>query len=472
MEKTNNYFVISNHNYDPRHLLEYCNNYTIYDQSGDQKYKDFLIGTNFVNSKHTGHNISDYFTFFIENYDNLPECISLVKGNIFPRHLSKESFDKIYRNKFYTFLFENKKYRTNTTRAYFLFSENEYLEYNNSWFVKEHPHWYFQKYNALLSFIYKNPILPRYNLYSPGACYIVTKHQILKNSKQFYENILKLISYTIPVNPFPSEAHQIEWLCHTIYTSNYEVQDYMNSDVDFDAALTELCEGKKASRKALTSQQEGEHAVRDGGANRQFMKASLASFKAIHAAPSPKILIIGVHSWNELECWNKAFPNASVLGTGILELPTRKEDQVSLQYIKAPLSRLTEVPSIKISEFDFIVYEGYHLKADIEILSSLKENHLKVDGELFVFDILSIPTGVINRISETNASLGAAYIAKCIPLHYDNIAGKYLVIIKKCKLNLLRSVYFYISNKIQALYYGLHWARRNLFEHLKRKLPT
>lgn len=472
MEKTNNYFVISNYNYDPRHLLEYCDNYIICDQSIEQKYNDILAGTNFVKSKHTGHNISDYFSFFIEHYDNLPECIALIKGNIFPRHLSKEFFDKVYKNKFYTFLFENQKYRTNKSRAYFLFSKNEYLEYNNSWFVKEHPHWYFQKYNEILSFIYKNPIWPRYNLYSPGACYIVTKHQVLKNSKQFYKNILKLISYTDPVNPFPSEAHQIEWLCHTIYTSNYEIQEYMNSDIDFDAALIELCEHKKASRKVLNFMLEGEYAVRDGDANGQFIKASLASFKAIQVAVAPKILIIGVHSWNELECWGKAFPHASVLGTGILELPTRKDNPISLKYIQTSLSRLSEVPSIKSGEFDLIVYEGFHLKLDIEILSDLRESHLKVGGEIFVFDILSIPTCIINRISETNASFGAIYIAKCIPMHYDNIAGKYFVIVKKCKWNLLRSARFLIHNKIQALYYGLHWVRRNLFEYLKRKLPA
>lgn len=471
MEKTDNYFVISNYNCDPRHLLEYCRDYVVYDQSSEQKYKDVLSGANFVTSKHTGHNISDYFKFFIDRYGDLPERISLIKGNIFPRHLSREFFDKVYGNKFYTFLFENKKYNGNKTRAYFLFSENEYLEYNNSWFVKEHPHWYFQKYNEILRFIYKSPELPRYNLYSPGACYIVTKHQVLKNSRQFYKNVLKLITYTIPVNPFPSEAHQVEWLCHTIYTSNYEVQDYMNSDIDFDVALTALCTEKKATRKVLDilmTRNQGR--VEADGANRSFIKAGVASFKAVKGIPSAKILVIGVHSWGEIEYWGKAFPNASVIGAGILELAERKGAQDSVQYVRAPLSRLSEMPQIKGEEFDLIVYEGYHLKADAIILSSLKESHLKYGGELFVFDVLSIPMGVIGIISKEMA--GAAYLASCIPVNYDNMSGKYLVRIKKRQPSLLRSVCYRFFNRAVALLYGLHWARWNCLEHFKRRLPV
>lgn len=472
MKKTENYFVISNYNYDPRPLLGYCNDYVIYDQSSGQKWKDLLVGANFVNSKHTGHNISDYFRFFIDNYENLPERIALVKGNIYPRHLTKDYFDKVYDNKYYTFLFDRVEYRGNNTRAYFLFSESEYLEYNNSWFVKEHPHWYFQSYNDILSFIYKDPVFPRYNLYSPGACYIVTKEQVLKNTKQFYENILKLIGYTVPVNPFPSEAHQIEWLCHTIYTSNYEVQDYMNGCVDFDAALTKLCESKKVSRKALDFLLKGEGAVQDLGANDQFIKASRASFERVRAISSAKILIIGVHSWHELEYWSQAFPKAMVLGAGILDLPARKEGGTSPQYVNVPLSRILEVSSIRNCEFDLIVYEGYHLKLDVEILSALKESHLGVNGEMYVFDVLSIPTGAINQISKRTSSSVAAYLVKCIPIRYEDNAGKYLIVVKKYKFNLMRAAYSNVYNKLQAFYYGIQWGRRNMFEYLKRRLPV
>src|SRR5262245_26355687 len=127
MKKTTNYFVISNYNYDPRHLLEYCRDYTIYDQSSDRSYKDLLTDVRVVHAAHSGHNISDYFNFFVEHYDSLPDFMALIKGNIFPRHVSKDFFERVYDNQFYTFLFENKATRSVRRPAFFLNSENEYL---------------------------------------------------------------------------------------------------------------------------------------------------------------------------------------------------------------------------------------------------------------------------------------------------------------------------------------------------------
>ena len=62
MKKTDNYFLISNYKTDPLYLLEYCNNYLICDQSEDDEIRKLLSGSNYIETAHTGHNISDYFT--------------------------------------------------------------------------------------------------------------------------------------------------------------------------------------------------------------------------------------------------------------------------------------------------------------------------------------------------------------------------------------------------------------------------
>jgi len=235
IKKTDNFFVISNYNTDPSYLLAYCNNYIVYDQSEKEKYDIENSGLKYERTKHSGHNISDYFKFFIDHYDDLPQTMALIKGNIIDRHLTRSFFERVYNNKYYTFLFYDEKVLAEPAR-YNLSSENEFLETNTSWYVPFHPARYFNDYNKLLRFIYKDPLIPKYCLFSPGACYIVTREQVLKNSKEFYINLSKILSYTLEPK-FPSEAHQVERMMHTIYTSNYPVHDHMNNLDAFDKAL-------------------------------------------------------------------------------------------------------------------------------------------------------------------------------------------------------------------------------------------
>jgi len=237
MKKTDNFFIISNYNQDPRYLLEYCNDYLICDQSEDTYIKNKLKGTNFIETQHTGHNITDYFGFFIDNYNSLPEFMALIKGNIIGRHVSKEFFERVYDNKYYTFLYNDRESWDKIKKdVFFLSKENEFLDVNNSWYVPYHPHKYFSNFNSLLTFIYKDPLIPEYCCFAPGGCYIISKYQVLKNLKEFYVNLNKIMSYTLEPN-FPSEAHQIERMLHIIYSSNYEVNEYMNDEKEFDKVI-------------------------------------------------------------------------------------------------------------------------------------------------------------------------------------------------------------------------------------------
>jgi len=443
MQKTDNFFVISNNNYDPRHLLEYCQDYIIYDQSGKQEYKEIFAGTKVVHARHTGHNISDYFTFFIDRYDDLPETMNLIKGNIFPRHLSQSFFERQYENKYYTFLFEDIHCRESRTRGYFLFSENQYLEINNSWYIKHHPHWYFQNFDELLRFIYKNPIIPRYNLFAPGACYVVTQQQIRHNSQQFYQNLSQLMCYTLPVNPFPSEAHQIERMNHLIYTATYDVHDYMNSEEAFSMALRLHCRRKKIGSEILRS--------------------------SILAKTPQRILIIGIHEWDELNLWVERYLDAEIVGASILspfgQKSTLYPDRITLFH--GPIKELLHTIDQQDVVFDLIIYEGYHLKGENEILARIIDKTLTPGGVCFVSDVLSIPWGYMRRI--------AVEAKACIVIATTLCANdKSDIAVLKVVKRTLCCGYFVIRgyNVVQSVLGTLRWGRRNIFKYLKQKLPV
>jgi len=240
MKKTNNFFVISNFNTDPEQYLEYCEDYHIYDQSTDfeikmklqKKYKKISFVEN------TGHNISDYFRFFIDHYDSLPNLMLLAKGNMIGRHVTKEYFDRVYNNDFYTFLQNDREWKDREGVAYSLY-DGAFLEKNNSWYKDIKSHRYFKTYNELLSFIFVNPVISPWILFCPGACHIVTKEQILRYPKEFYKNLQYLMSYVY----FPSEAYHVERMLNVIFNANYEIHGHMkNSSLFYQELLN--CELK------------------------------------------------------------------------------------------------------------------------------------------------------------------------------------------------------------------------------------
>ena len=263
MKKTDTFFVIHNYNTVPTELLEYCENYVIYDASDQKKTREEMdaLGISYIPVPNTGHNITSYFSFFMEQYDTLPEVMCLCKGNMIGRHCSKEYFDKVYQNKYFTYLYEEREKENfysktgagEKSELAFWVTESQYVEKNTSWYAgsDEHPKRYFDDFDRLLSFIYKNPVIPQYCLFAPGACYIVRREQIQKNTPVFYKNLNKLMSYGM--NPsFPSEAHQIERMLPIIFESSYKVNEWMNDEDEFDKKI--LSEEQRMIRKAQWNQ--------------------------------------------------------------------------------------------------------------------------------------------------------------------------------------------------------------------------
>lgn len=259
MLKTDNFFLIHNFNTVPEELLSYCKDYLIVDASTDSGVTEELEkrGLHYTHIENTGHNITTYFDYFARNHERLPEIICICKGNMLGRHCSKEYFERVYNNSYFTYLYEDKESRlrfskpsgnegeagAEPSRIASLVSESQYIEENTSWYVDSpsHPHRYFDDFDDLLTFIYKEPVLPRYCLFSPGACYIVRREQIRKHGAAFYRNLNKIMNYGLDPN-FPSEAHMVERMLPLVFEAAYEVNEWMEDERLFDTKLSERIE--------------------------------------------------------------------------------------------------------------------------------------------------------------------------------------------------------------------------------------
>ncbi len=224
-----NFLVVSNYNNDIRWVPQISEEYLICDQSEQNDFIEKVDQKKVLRTKHTGHNLSDYFTFIIDNYDNLPKRTIFAKGNIFPRHVRREYFERVMNNEYFTPIEDTKMHNPQWPKGFFS-ADGGFCEINNSLYLKAqgHPVKYFNNYNDFLTFCFKDPIIPRYTRFVPGGIYIVPKENILKLPKIVYENLRFLVSYRY----FPGEAYIIERALHTLWTSSFELNEKILRPID------------------------------------------------------------------------------------------------------------------------------------------------------------------------------------------------------------------------------------------------
>lgn len=219
------FWVISNFKQDPTDIIDVIKStgeYVVFDQGDGVLVPEKVINSGFYSkSKHTGHNISDYLRYIIDNYENLPERVGFIKGNIFPRHISKENFtarikepgfvplyheDSTVKPKYHRFF----KWRLVAQHV----APGYYMEIANDWYCKNNK----SKFYPYLECFLKEFIdieKPKYITFVPGACMIVPKESILRWSVGFYEKLYQIVSYKF----FPVEAYHVER--SMLYIFNY-----------------------------------------------------------------------------------------------------------------------------------------------------------------------------------------------------------------------------------------------------------
>jgi hypothetical protein len=238
-----NFLCISNYNNDLEWVGRYSNPHLIYDKTWaggvidndnseiippsniKEKYPNYTI----TNGDPNGYNISDYMTFIIDYYDDLPDVTVFIKGNTIGRHVSKEVFDRIINNKCFTPIEDWRVHDPNQTalqNGYAMLScDGGWMETNDSWYLNhpKHPTKYFTNYNTFLSFCFKDPVYPKYVRFPPGGNFIVPKEYILKYDKVFYKNLRTFTRHT----RVSGEGQMIERSLYTIWLGNFEVANTM-----------------------------------------------------------------------------------------------------------------------------------------------------------------------------------------------------------------------------------------------------
>lgn len=214
--------VISNYNSNPLPLINLIDgDYLLFDQSDQFTLPEKLIkSTKYKKTLHSGHNLSDYFEYLIENYSQLPERVVFLKGNMIGRHISKKDFLNRIQLPGCASLYSDEN-TFNPKKQLFRFIAQQiapgvYLEKNNNWYCKSRNKGkYYPTLNDLFKNLFSYPA-PRYIPFIPGGCLITTRDKILQWSKDTYKHLYEITTYEF----FPVEAYHAERIMMYLFFFN------------------------------------------------------------------------------------------------------------------------------------------------------------------------------------------------------------------------------------------------------------
>jgi len=226
------FFVITDYNHLTQDLSQswvskYAKDYLIYDRADRWEETDKI-----KKQINVGENIYDMADFIVNNYHNLPEIMVFVKADVIPRHCGEEKFEKIIKNNFYTPI-------ENYIRTTPLYTPGSYAYVDESDGYWEnifevdyllqvvHPGKYFHRFRDFFNEVFENANFGTHIRFTPGGCHLITKKDVLKYNKEFYELIKKITSWDIR----PGEVFILERGIYTIFNNNFIIKDkYKNKN--------------------------------------------------------------------------------------------------------------------------------------------------------------------------------------------------------------------------------------------------
>lgn len=180
--------------------------------------------------ENVGYNIYPYLKYIVDNYETIPDVVVFCKNNVFPRHVSRATFERLALRKVFTAIEEPSRWNNKYPYSV-LSSDNGFLEINNSWYTKLSPRKYFYSFDDFYSFIFRDVSRPRYLRFAPGGNYVVPKQNILLRSRNFYCNLMKFCEH----HQFSGESHMIERALFAIWSSTAEESAAMSVLITDDA---------------------------------------------------------------------------------------------------------------------------------------------------------------------------------------------------------------------------------------------
>lgn len=96
------FIVFSTFNNSISDLVQYADEYVVYDQSTIGYWKDRNVEIGAVHRKNVGHSLANIFEFILDNWTHLPETTTFLKANVVPRHCNLEYLENNINNNFYT----------------------------------------------------------------------------------------------------------------------------------------------------------------------------------------------------------------------------------------------------------------------------------------------------------------------------------------------------------------------------------
>jgi hypothetical protein len=211
--------VVSSFNNDLSWVPKYFKNYFVYEQSPKAIRSPFIDLSKVKFVPHCGSNISDYLTFIIDHYENLPANMFLVKGNVMPRHVRQQYFESICHRRGYFPIVDRAIHRVKFPLDYFG-KDGIYRELSTDWYMRGQPAKYFSSARSFLSYFYDSPRIPFYSPFAIGTQVVVTREIIERIPKIVYSKLRTIVTHDGKSEGFVAECWLAERMLHRLWTTD------------------------------------------------------------------------------------------------------------------------------------------------------------------------------------------------------------------------------------------------------------
>ena len=240
--------LVSSFNNDLSWLPRYSDNYYVFERGIGSGIPSSVESKKVRFVPNNGSNFKDYFTYIIENYENLPEEIYLLKGNVFPRHVRQHVFDSYIDQSAPCSIIDKSRHRTSFPLDFFG-NDGLYCELNSDWFVFTGTPWmYFQSLNDFHKYFDQSYKSKMYTRFSIGAEYKTTRDVIKRIPKENYEKLLEIVSHGGQPIGYTAECFIVERALDQLWSNDYRG----SNGVMPKAGKLPIASDRKVNKRRLT----------------------------------------------------------------------------------------------------------------------------------------------------------------------------------------------------------------------------